>query len=131
MSSSKVPLELRFDRATQQLILSFEGIETPFQLSYEFLRVHSPSAEVQGHRPEEAILQWGKQGVSIDQVESVGNYAIKPFFSDGHTTGIFTWDYLHHLCIHHDTLWADYLENLRQAHLSREPSHAITLPSAL
>jgi DUF971 family protein len=126
MISSKVPFELCFDRETQQLTLSFEETEKPFQLSYEFLRVHSPSAEVQGHRPSEAILQWGKKSVSVERVEAVGNYAIKPFFSDGHATGIFTWDYLYYLCIHHDTLWTDYLENLRQAHLSREPSHAIT-----
>ncbi len=113
------PIELRFNREQRLLFLGFEGHETPFELSYEFLRVHSPSAEVQGHRPEEAILQYGKKEVVITEVESVGNYGIKPLFNDGHATGIYTWDYLYHLAINHDRLWQNYLEALEVARLNR------------
>lgn len=120
IKTSHTPLELRFDKQLKQLSIVFENQTQPFHLSYEFLRVHSPSAEVQGHRPEEAILQWGKKDVSIDNVESVGLYAIKPFFSDGHATGIFTWDYLFHLATNYDILWENYLEKLRISSLSRE-----------
>jgi DUF971 family protein len=120
IKTSHTPLELKFDKQFKQLSIIFENQDQPFHLSYEFLRVHSPSAEVQGHRPEEAILQWGKKDVSIDKVESVGLYAIKPFFSDGHATGIFTWEYLFHLATHQDILWKSYLEKLRTSSLSRE-----------
>ncbi|MES2207718.1 MAG: DUF971 domain-containing protein [Pseudomonadota bacterium] len=114
------PIELRFNREQRLLFLRFDEHETPFELSYEFLRVHSPSAEVQGHRPEEAILQYGKKNVVITEVESVGNYGIKPLFNDGHTTGIYTWDYLYHLSTHHDELWQRYLKALEVAKLHRE-----------
>lgn len=113
------PLALIFSREKRTLSIRFEEHEQPFELSYEFLRVHSPSAEVQGHRPEEAILQYGKREVTISDVESVGHYGIKPMFSDGHSTGIYSWDYLHHLAIHHDELWNRYLKALEAAQLNR------------
>lgn len=114
------PIELRFDRETRILTIQFEASEAPFQLPYEFLRVYSPSAEVQGHRPEEAVLQVGKKEVSITAVEPVGHYAIKPIFSDGHQTGIYTWDYLHRLATQHEVLWKRYLDALQLANCSRD-----------
>lgn len=120
------PLELRFNREERTLYISFEGHDTPFELSYELMRVYSPSAEVQGHRPEEAVLQFGKKEVTITAVEPVGHYAVKPIFSDGHMTGIYTWDYLYHLATHHEELWSRYLSALDNAHLSRDPVNSIS-----
>jgi DUF971 family protein len=114
------PLSLHFSRADQQLTLQFDEQTPAAILSYEFLRVHSPSAEVQGHRPEQAVLQTGKKHVTIESVEPVGHYAIRPIFSDGHATGIYTWDYLYHLVTQHDVLWERYLNALASAHASRE-----------
>ena len=91
------------------------------RLTFEFLRVYSPSAEVRGHGPGQAQLQVGKRAVTIDSIEPVGHYAIRPRFSDGHDTGIFSWDYLAEIGRDHDRLWADYLARLAQAGASRDP----------
>jgi DUF971 family protein len=93
-----------------------------FRLSYEFLRVHSPSAEVRGHGPGQETLQTGKRDVAIKDVEAVGHYAIRPTFSDGHDSGIYSWDYLHDLGTRHDELWQRYLARLAEAGASRDPA---------
>lgn len=91
-----------------------------FRLTCEFLRVHSPSAEVRGHGPGQDVLQTGKRDVAITAVEPVGNYAVRLVFSDGHDSGLYSWDYLHALGNDQDRLWARYLERLQQAGASRD-----------
>ena len=86
-----------------------------FRLPFEFLRVHSPSAEVRGHGPGQEVLQVGKRGVVIDAIEPVGQYAIQPRFSDGHDSGIYSWDYLYWLGVNQPELWLEYLDNLAAA----------------
>lgn len=93
-----------------------------FRLPFELLRVYSPSAEVRGHGPGQEVLQVGKRGVGITAVEPVGHYAIQPHFDDGHSTGIFSWDYLHWLGVHQDRLWQEYLDRLQAAGASRDPA---------
>ncbi|MCA3180406.1 MAG: DUF971 domain-containing protein [Burkholderiaceae bacterium] len=92
-----------------------------FRLPFELLRVYSPSAEVRGHGPGQEVLQIGKREVGITAVEPVGHYAIQPHFDDGHSTGIFSWDYLHWLGTHQDRLWQEYLDRLQAAGASRDP----------
>lgn len=84
------------------------------------MRVYSPSAEVQGHGPGQEVLQTGQRHVTLAGLEPVGNYAVKPTFSDGHDTGIFSWDYLYELGQRHDALWADYLRRLAEAGADRD-----------
>lgn len=91
-----------------------------FRIPFELLRVYSPSAEVQGHGPGQETLQTGKRNVGIDAVEPVGHYGIKPVFSDGHASGIFSWEYLYRLGAEQDTLWQDYLARLAEAGLDRD-----------
>ena len=88
-------------------------------LSCEFLRVHSPSAEVKGHGPGQETLQVHKENVVIENIEPVGQYAIKLIFSDGHNTGIYTWDYLYELAATYDALWEEYLKKLSMAGIQR------------
>ncbi len=90
-----------------------------FKLSFEFLRVHSPSAEVRGHGRGQEILQVGKGDVTINQLEPVGNYAVQPTFSDGHNTGIFSWEYLWYLCQNQKGMWQTYLDAMAAAGQSR------------
>jgi DUF971 family protein len=91
-----------------------------FRIPFELMRVYSPSAEVQGHGPGQEVLQTGKREVDIAQVEPVGNYGVKPTFSDGHDTGIFTWDYLFFLGSQQDQLWTDYTRRLQEAGVDRD-----------
>jgi len=91
-----------------------------FRIPFELMRVFSPSAEVQGHGPGQEVLQTGKRGVEITALESVGNYAVQPTFSDGHDSGIFSWDYLYCLGSQQDALWADYQSRLQKAGLDRD-----------
>jgi DUF971 family protein len=91
-----------------------------FRLPYELLRVYSPSAEVRGHGPGQEVLQTGKRNVEIRTLEPVGSYAVQPQFSDGHNTGIYSWDYLYELGQNQDELWSQYLEKLKAAGASRE-----------
>lgn len=91
-----------------------------FRIPFELLRVYSPSAEVQGHGPGQEVLQTGKRDVGITALEPVGNYAIKPFFSDGHESGLYTWEYLYQLGSQQDALWQQYLQRLQQAGLDRD-----------
>lgn len=94
--------------------------ENNYQLSFEFLRVHSPSAEVKGHG--KPVLQTGKKFVKIRNVETVGNYALKITFDDGHDTGLYSWQYLHDMCINQDSMWQSYLAELDAAGAKREPA---------
>lgn len=94
---------------------------TSFSLTAEYLRVFSPSAEVQGHGPGQETLQHGKKDVQFLDIEAQGHYAIKVVFSDGHDSGIYSWDYLFDLGTNHDRNWADYLRRLEAAGKSREP----------
>ena len=93
-----------------------------FQLPFEYLRVYSPSAEVRGHGPGQEVLQIGKADVTVDSIEPVGNYALQPRFSDGHSTGIYSWDYLYYLGHSQDRLWHEYLARMEAAGASRSPS---------
>jgi DUF971 family protein len=92
-----------------------------FELSYEFLRVHSPSAEVRGHGPGQEVLQTGKKDMDIVALEPVGTYAVQPRFSDGHSTGIYSWEYLYELGENRDARWREYLGRLDAAGARREP----------
>ena len=92
-----------------------------FKLPYEFLRVYSPSAEVRGHGPGQEVLQIGKKNVEIKHIEPVGTYAVQPVFSDGHDTGIYSWDYLYSLGMNQDEMWRHYLQRMAEAGASREP----------
>lgn len=96
-----------------------------FSLSCEFLRVYSPSAEVKGHGPGQEVLQTGKQKVGITAIRPVGNYAVQLVFDDGHDTGIYSWDYLRHLCSNQEALWDDYLGRLNAAGASRDPDEQV------
>ena len=97
-----------------------------FRIPFELMRVYSPSAEVQGHGPGQEVLQTGKREVDIAQLEPVGNYGVKPTFSDGHDTGIFTWDYLFFLGSQQDQLWTDYVRRLQEAGADRDAPMAPT-----
>jgi len=91
-----------------------------FRIPFELMRIYSPSAEVQGHGPGQEVLQTGKREVGLTELEPVGNYAIQPTFSDGHNSGIFSWDYLYFLGSQEAKLWAQYEERLREAGLERD-----------
>jgi DUF971 family protein len=114
------PTEIKLHQASRVLEIAFAD-GASFKLPYEFLRVYSPSAEVRGHGPGQETLQTGKRDVTISEVEPVGHYAIRPTFSDGHDTGIYSWEYLHGLGGSFDELWQRYLDRLAQAGASREP----------
>jgi DUF971 family protein len=91
-----------------------------FRIPFELMRVYSPSAEVQGHGPGQEVLQTGKREVEVTALEPIGNYAVLPRFSDGHDTGIFSWDYLYHLGSQQETLWRRYEERLAEAGVTRD-----------
>ena len=91
-----------------------------FRIPFELMRVYSPSAEVKGHGPGQETLQTGKRSVELEALEPVGNYAVQPRFSDGHDTGIFSWDYLYFLGSEHERLWQEYLDRLTAAHADRD-----------
>jgi len=101
-----------------------------FRIPFELLRVYSPSAEVQGHGPGQEVLQTGKRDVTLAGLEPVGNYGVKPTFSDGHDSGIFTWDYLYELGSRQDALWAQYAERLAAAGVDRDASMAPKAPKS-
>lgn len=113
------PTALTVHQQSRMLEIAFSD-GAHFKLPFELLRVYSPSAEVQGHGPEQAVLQTGKRQVEIVAVEPVGNYAIQPTFSDGHSSGLFSWDYLHHLGARQELLWQDYLAQLAAAGATRD-----------
>jgi len=115
----RAPSELRVSRERNVLTVAFPG-EEPVGLSAEMLRVLSPSAEVQGHSPEQRVLVTGKENVTITNIEPIGNYAIRIVFSDGHSTGLYTWAYLEELARKRDELWAEYLRELEEKGLARK-----------
>ncbi len=119
--ASPRPTAITLHQASQRLEIAFDD-GASFSLPFELLRVMSPSAEVQGHSPEQAVLQTGKRGVAVVDVEAVGHYALRPRFSDGHESGIFSWDYLYRLGRDQAQLWADYEQKLAAAGASRDPA---------
>ena len=120
---SPQPLEIKLHQKSRRMEISFSD-GSRFDLPYELLRVYSPSAEVRGHGPGQEVLQAGKRDVEIQSLEPVGTYAVHPTFSDGHSTGIYSWDYLYWLGQNREKLWQEYLERLAQAGASREPGPA-------
>jgi len=121
-ASAKVPhpTEVKLHQTSRILEIAFDD-GARFNLPYEYLRVYSPSAEVRGHGPGQETLQIGKRAVAIKSVEPVGHYALRPTFSDGHGTGIYSWEYLHELGANHDEFWQRYLDRLNAAGASRDP----------
>ena len=112
-SDSGPPTDIRLHARSRVLEVVFD--DARYELPCEYLRVHSPSAEVQGHGPGQEVLQVGKTDVGIDGIEPVGNYALKIRFDDGHDTGLYTWDFLRELGATREAKWAAYLERLRAA----------------
>ena len=119
MESGRVPTEIKLHQRSRAMEVTFADGQI-FRLPYEFLRVYSPSAEVRGHGPGQEVLQTGKQAVEITALEPVGSYAVQPAFSDGHSTGIFSWDYLYHLGQNQEKMWQEYLAKLKAAGASRD-----------
>jgi len=121
--NTPAPTEIKLHQKSRKMELVFSD-GSRFELSYELLRVYSPSAEVRGHGPGQEVLQVGKRDVEISSLEPSGSYAVQPTFSDGHSTGIYSWDYLYWLGKNREKLWQEYLERLEQAGASREPGPA-------
>jgi DUF971 family protein len=117
--SETVPTGITLHQKSRVMEIAFSDGRS-FRLPYEFLRVYSPSAEVRGHGPGQEVLQVGKRNVEIRSLEPVGSYAVQPQFSDGHDTGIYSWDYLYELGENQDALWNEYLKRLAAAGASRE-----------
>lgn len=117
--NTPIPTEIKLHQASHILEVAFND-GSLFNFPCEFLRVFSPSAEVRGHGHGQEVMQVGKQDVTITGIEPVGQYAIKPSFSDGHDTGIYSWDYLLEIGKNQDMLWARYLQQLADAGASRE-----------
>ena len=119
MADMPLPQSLTVHAASRVLEIGYSDGKN-FRLPFELMRVYSPSAEVQGHGPGQEVLQTGKRDVTIANIEQVGNYAIKPFFSDGHESGLFTWNYLYELGEQQDQLWVAYLARLEAAGVDRD-----------
>jgi DUF971 family protein len=119
---TQLPTDIKLHKASKTLSLKYASGEE-YHLPAEFLRVHSPSAEVQGHG--KPILQFGKIAVGLSKVEPAGQYALKLTFDDGHDSGLFTWEYLYQLAVRQEDLWSDYLAELKAAGKTRDPSQSI------
>ena len=117
--TERVPTGITLHQKSRVMEIAFSDGRS-FRLPYEFLRVYSPSAEVRGHGPGQEVLQVGKRAVEIRALEPVGSYAVQPQFSDGHSTGIFSWDYLYELGENQEKYWSQYLEKIAAAGASRE-----------
>jgi DUF971 family protein len=126
-ATTPMPTEIKLHQTSRVLELAFSN-GSAFRLPYEFLRVHSPSAEVRGHGPGQETLQTGKKDVTINEVEPVGHYALRPVFSDGHDSGIYSWDYLYDLGVRQSELWQKYLDRLAAAGASRDIASGSTPP---
>ena len=118
-AGSPTPTALTVHSQSRVLEIAFSD-GAAFKIPFELMRIYSPSAEVQGHGPGQEILQTGKRDVTIVALEPIGNYAVKPVFSDGHESGLFTWDYLYQLGADESRLWADYESRLQAAGVSRD-----------
>ena len=114
------PTEIKLHQKSRVLEIAFADGAT-FRLPCEFLRVYSPSAEVRGHGPGQEVLQTGKKEVEIARIEPVGQYAVQLHFSDGHNTGIYSWDLLYDYGVRQDEMWRHYLKRMEEASASREP----------
>jgi len=113
------PVDITVHSTSRVLEIAFSDGQS-FRIPFELMRVYSPSAEVQGHGPGQEVLQTGKREVDILGLEAVGNYAVQPTFSDGHESGIFSWDYLYFLGARQDELWSDYNTRLQAAGVDRD-----------
>ena len=119
MPPERIPTEIKLHQKSRVMEITFSD-GSGFRLPYEYLRVYSPSAEVRGHGPGQEVLQTGKREVEISALEAVGSYAVQPVFSDNHSTGIYSWDYLYELGQNQDRLWREYLDRLSAAGASRD-----------
>lgn len=117
--NTPTPLDLTLHSKSRVLEISFSDGKT-FRIPFELMRVYSPSAEVQGHGPGQEVLQTGKREVELVGLAPVGNYAVQPTFSDGHDSGIYSWDFLYFLGSQQDQLWADYEARLKVAGVERD-----------
>ncbi len=117
--TTPTPTALTVHGASRVLEIGFSD-GALFRIPFELLRVYSPSAEVQGHGPGQEVLQTGKREVQLVDLAPIGNYAVKPTFSDGHDSGLYSWDYLYHLGRDQEQLWADYLQRLQAAGVDRD-----------
>ena len=118
-SQTPTPQDITVHGQSRALEVTFsDGAQ--FRIPFELMRIYSPSAEVQGHGPGQEVLQTGKREVELTALQPVGNYAVQPTFSDGHDTGIFSWDYLYFLGSEQDRLWADYERRLKEAGVARD-----------
>lgn len=118
-SNTPRPTDIKLHQMSRRLEIAFDN-GMHFVLPCEYLRVYSPSAEVRGHGPGQEVLQTGKEDVNIVGIEPVGHYAVKLTFSDGHDTGLYSWDYLFDLCMRHEQLWQQYLDRLATAGIQRK-----------
>ena len=118
-SGTPTPVDLTLHVQSRVLEIGFSD-GAAFKIPFELMRVYSPSAEVQGHGPGQEVLQTGKREVGVVELEPIGNYAVKPVFSDGHESGIFSWDYLYFLGSEQTRLWADYVQRLEAAGMQRD-----------
>lgn len=118
------PTEIKLHQKSRILDISFSDGKV-FNFPCEFLRVYSPSAEVSGHGPEQEVLQTGKSLVNIHKIVPVGNYAIQPYFTDGHNTGLYSWDLLYRYGLNYEQMWQRYLQRMNQAGASREPANTV------
>ena len=123
-ASSPSPTALTVHSQSRVLEIAFSD-GAAFRIPFELMRIYSPSAEVQGHGPGQEILQTGKREVGIVALEPIGNYAVKPVFSDGHESGLFTWDYLYHLGADESRLWDEYQRRLQTAGVDRDASMVV------
>ncbi len=124
MRKNKVrPTDIKLHQKSRILEIAFDD-GSRFEFPCEYLRVYSPSADVRGHGPGQEVLQVGKENVNITNIEPVGTYAVCLYFDDGHNTGIYSWDWLHHLGVNQEKLWRQYLDRLEQAGHSRKPGPA-------
>ena len=114
-----IPSEIKLHTQSRALELVY-GEDESYRLDFEYLRVYTPSAEARGHGPGQEVLQTGKRNVTIEGIEPVGTYALRLIFSDGHDSGLYSWDILYNLAKHHDELWAEYLKQLDAQGLSRD-----------
>jgi len=119
-AETPIPTEIKLHQQSRVMEIAFSNGDR-FEFPYEYLRVYSPSAEVRGHGPGQETLQVGKKNVEIKNIEPVGHYAVALVFSDGHDSGIYSWDYLHDLGRHQEAYWKAYLMRMEQAGASREP----------
>ena len=122
------PTEIKLHQKSKILDITFSDGKK-FQLSCEFLRVHSPSAEVSGHGPGQEVLQTGKKMINIRKIEPIGNYAIQLHFTDGHNTGLYSWDLLYNYGLNQDKIWQRYLQRMEEAGASREPDIRALTPN--